>query len=101
MTYYRSAQRNERKKKDAIAKHYPHLGAKHLVFPISIALVASMIALVMLFSNEKRVVVLRNVLSSNIFGKNIETSTKEMQFLLTVQVEDMAVVELYKKLRDA
>jgi len=60
-----------------------------------------MIALVMLFSNEKRVVVLRNVLSSNIFGKNIETSTKEMQFLLTVQVEDMAVVELYKKLRDA
>ena len=60
-----------------------------------------MIALVMLFSNEKRVVVLRNVLSSNIFGKNIETSTKEMQFLLTVQVEDMAVVELYEKLRDA
>jgi len=60
-----------------------------------------MIALVMLFSNEKRVVVLRNVLSSNIFGKNIETSTKEMQFLLTVQVEDMAVVEMYEKLRDA
>ena len=60
-----------------------------------------MIALVMFFSNENRAVVLRDVLSSNIFGKNIETSTKEMQFLLTVQVEDMAVVELYEKLRDA
>jgi len=54
----------------------------------------------MFFSNEKRFVVMRNALSSTIFGKNIEMSTQEMQFLLTVQVEDMEVVEMYEKLRD-
>jgi len=42
----------------------------------------------------------RNALSSTIFGKNIEKSTQEMHFLLTVQVEDMEVVKMYEKLRD-
>ena len=77
------------------------LGAKHLVFPICIAFVASTIALVMFFSNEKRVVAMKNALSSTIFGKNIEMSTQEMQFLLTVQLEDMEAVEMYEKLREA
>ena len=61
-------------------QHYPDLGAKHLVFPICIGFVASMIALLMFF---------------------IEISTEEMQFLSTVQVEDMELVEMYEKLGDA
>jgi len=77
------------------------LGAKHLVFPIFVVFVASTIALVMWFSNKKRVVVMRHALSSTIFGKNIEMSSQEMQFLLTVQVEDLEVVEMYEKLREA
>jgi len=31
----------------------------------------------------------------------IEISTEEMQFLSTVQVEDMELVEMYEKLGDA
>ena len=44
---------------------------------------------------------MKDELTSSIFRKNIEMSTQEMQLLFAVQVQDMEVVEIYEKLRDA